>query len=581
MVRVVVSLTTIPTREDSVIKTIESIQAGTYKVNEIYVNLPEWYPRFGRGPDPNLETKLVSMGVKVNTCKDYGSLTKLVPILDPETDPETLIVVLDDDVTYNKRVVEGLVRANEQFKCPVGYSGIAYPDTAIKHLGHNGFILFQGHGQKTEILECAFGVLFPRKCLDGFPVPEPMTPDSDKYMYLTDDFIFSKFFDSKGIEKKIACYPWAGRRGEDWSTIWTQNEGSQTHSLSRDGNLENYLKASLKLKFSNMSMFHPWKVNVPKIRVGENRDGGYVMLNDLFGATCMIGYGVDVNVAFDNDFISKFNVPAYIFDHTVQPPTNLDPKIIFTPEGIAAKDSPPLFTLETHVKRCVPDGEQFILKMDVEGAEWDVFRTADLSRVTQLIAEIHDLDKAPLDVIQLLNQKFYLVHIHGNNYPKQPYVSIDRVRKMPTVLECTWVRKDLVSDATLSEESYPTELDYKNDSESPELELNFWKPIERPISFVAPDREQRDVLERFKTPEDQIVSDIQEAKHSRIFVLKTGDQVPYEIIMGLDSIKQEGSFVFPIVSNGVVTQDVRFMNGRGPMLSIQMPIFNFKKFVGV
>jgi hypothetical protein len=80
--RVVVSLTTIPTREDSVIKTIESIQTGTYRVNEIYVNLPEWYPRFGRGPDPNLETKLVSMGVKVNICKDYGSLTKLVPILD-------------------------------------------------------------------------------------------------------------------------------------------------------------------------------------------------------------------------------------------------------------------------------------------------------------------------------------------------------------------------------------------------------------------------------------------------------------------------------------------------------------------
>lgn len=250
MVRVVVSLTTIPTREDSVIKTIESIQTGTYRVNEIYVNLPEWYPRFGRGPDPNLETKLVSMGVKVNKCKDYGSLTKLVPVLDIETDPETLIVVLDDDVSYQKRVVEGLVRANEKFKCPVGYSGIAYPETVIKHTGRNGFILFQGHGQNTEILECAFGVLFPRKSLDGFPVPEPMTPDSDKCMYLTDDFIFSKFFDSKGIEKKIACFPWAGRKGDDWSTIWTQNEGSQTHSLSRDGNLENYLKAGQKLKFT-------------------------------------------------------------------------------------------------------------------------------------------------------------------------------------------------------------------------------------------------------------------------------------------------------------------------------------------
>ena len=73
--------------------------------------------------------------------------------------------------------------------------------------------------------------------------------DDPQGSYLTDDFIFSKFFDSKGIEKKIACFPWAGRKGDDWSTIWTQNEGSQTHSLSRDGNLENYAKAGLKLNF--------------------------------------------------------------------------------------------------------------------------------------------------------------------------------------------------------------------------------------------------------------------------------------------------------------------------------------------
>ena len=56
--RVVVTLTTIPTREDSVIRTIKSIQAGTFKPDVIYVNLPEWYPRFECAPDPNLKTKL-------------------------------------------------------------------------------------------------------------------------------------------------------------------------------------------------------------------------------------------------------------------------------------------------------------------------------------------------------------------------------------------------------------------------------------------------------------------------------------------------------------------------------------------
>ena len=248
--RVVVTLTTIPTREESVVKTIQSLYAGTVKPDAIYVNLPEWYPRFKCGPDPTLETKLKDLGVIVNKCQDYGSLTKLIPILDIETNPETCIVVLDDDVKYKPRFLEGLVKGYEEFRCPVGFSGIAYPETVLHHYGHLRFHVFFGHGARTEILECAFGVLFPRKCLDGFPIPAPMREDSDLCMYVTDDYIFSKFLGSKGIEKRVVCYPWAGRVGDDWSTIWVQNDGSQTHSLSRDGNLEKYLKAGAHLQFS-------------------------------------------------------------------------------------------------------------------------------------------------------------------------------------------------------------------------------------------------------------------------------------------------------------------------------------------
>jgi len=240
--RVVVTLTTIPTREESVVQTIQSLHAGTVKPDAIYVNLPEWYPRFKCAPDPHVEPILKSLGVTVNRCKDYGSLTKVIPTLSLETDPDTLLVIVDDDVRYQPRFLEGLMKGHEEFKCPVGYSGIAYPETVLRHYGHLRFHVFYGHGTRTEILECAFGVAYSRTFFWGFPIPEPMTEQSDRSMYTTDDFVFSKFFDSKGLEKKIVCYPWAGRVGDDWSTIWTQNEGSQTHSLSRDGNLENYLK---------------------------------------------------------------------------------------------------------------------------------------------------------------------------------------------------------------------------------------------------------------------------------------------------------------------------------------------------
>ena len=443
--RVVVTLTTIPTREDSVIKTIESIQRGTVQPDIIYVNLPEWYPRFKCGPDPNLKTKLEALGVTVNICKDYGSLTKLVPILDVETDPETLIVVLDDDASYQSRVVEGLVCAHEEFKCPVGYSGIAYPDTAIKHLGRNGFLLFQGHGKSVEILECAFGVLFPRKCLEGFPVPEPMTPDSDKCMYLTDDFIFSKFFDSKGIQKRLVCFPWVGRHGDDWSTIWTQNDGSQTHSLSRDGNLENYAEANLKLKNTDFSLK---KQQVGKWTISYIEDDEYIgpwltrgiewenwMRQDVahfykLGTDILdIGGNIGCNALMFSDY-----GPVHTFEplfHTIIQrnieQNQLVHEIKVYPFGLSSVPSDqniyfpktrnglrnygccslqPNFDSD-HSNKCVTvhlerlddvySGTPSVVKIDVEGHEIDVLRGAEKTLRTHkpaLIVEIHDTTKS-------------------------------------------------------------------------------------------------------------------------------------------------------------------------------------------
>jgi hypothetical protein len=246
--RVVITTSTIPTREKHVVEMIESLRRGTFVPNDIYVNIPDWYPRFKKAPDPALTEKLVSMGVKVNSCKEYGVLTKLLPTLDVETDPETLLVVVDDDVIYQPRFLEGIVKAYDEFKCSVGYSGIAYPETALKACGQFKYFIFNGHGSEVEMFECAFGFAFPVWAIRDLPRPEPMNETSEKHVYLSDDYIYSRFLEMKGVSKKLVCYPWVGRKGDDWSTIWIQNSESQVHSLSRDeNNLENFYKAGLKL----------------------------------------------------------------------------------------------------------------------------------------------------------------------------------------------------------------------------------------------------------------------------------------------------------------------------------------------
>jgi len=244
--RVVVSLTTIPTREQSLLKTIKSIQAGTVVPDVIYVNIPVKYVRFKEQFDPYVKKELQTMqGVKVNDVQEeHGALDKIIPVLNLEQDPDTCIIIVDDDASYSPRFIEGLVSGYYEFQTVVGYSGIAYPETAIRLSGHLRYILQQGHGQTAEILEGSFGVLFPRRVFDNFVDVEPMTAENTN-MYLSDDYVFSKYLDSQGVNKRIVWYPWAGRKGDDWSTVVSWNENSQTYSLSSLGNLERYLAVKL------------------------------------------------------------------------------------------------------------------------------------------------------------------------------------------------------------------------------------------------------------------------------------------------------------------------------------------------
>ena len=295
--------------------------------------------------------------------------------------------------------------------------------------------------------------------------------------------------------------------------------------------------------------FRPFDVvGLNKKRYGRDEDGGYVIIDDPLGAAHIIGYGVDKDVSFENELTKSWGLKAHIFDHTISETPVTNDSVTYIKEGIGAKDEAPLFTLETHVKRYVPDGCNFVLKMDVEGAEWEVLKTADLSRVTQLIVEFHELQDDHSDVIKKINEQFYLVHIHGNNCHNQPWMYINRVRAMPRYLECTYVRKDLVT-VVPSTQKFPGPLDRKCRLDVPELELDFWEPCERPISFVVEEGTDTRMLKSIMTNEDEIVYSEEEAKWPRKFKMFKNDVFPYEIIMKLDKIP-DGNIVFIEVHKG-------------------------------
>ncbi|GLD94689.1 hypothetical protein PINS_up003313 [Pythium insidiosum] len=111
--RVVVSLTTTPSRLDKVMDSVRSLLRQSLPPDQIYVNIPVGPMK--RKPnrsydDVEIPRELESLAplVKINRCVDDGPATKLLGTLRHEHDPSTLIITVDDDFEYPAQLVEAL-----------------------------------------------------------------------------------------------------------------------------------------------------------------------------------------------------------------------------------------------------------------------------------------------------------------------------------------------------------------------------------------------------------------------------------------------------------------------------------------
>lgn len=231
--------------------------------------------------------------------------------------------------------------------------------------------------------------------------------------------------------------------------------------------------------FETLSLLTPWDINVPKVRIGSRGDGGYVVADNLRSDQSIISLGVGDETSFDVE-LAKAGFHVWQFDHTVPHTPVVHPNITFTREGIAGTDQPEkaLYTIDTHAKRHDIALDGAILKMDVEGAEWDVLEhipVHTLEKFDQILIELHGLGRiarpkfAPRfrAVLKKLNAAFTLFHVHANN--ARPLVSVDSF-VTPALLEVSLIRTDLITRKP-SQTWYPTALDAANVVNRPDLRL--------------------------------------------------------------------------------------------------------------
>ena len=103
--RVVVTLSTLPHHLDWLEPTLNSLLAQTVKPDAIVLAVPEISRRTGQ---PYGEVRVPKGITVLRTKTDYGPLTKLLPALMEEADPDTIVISVDDDKVYAKDLVQRL-----------------------------------------------------------------------------------------------------------------------------------------------------------------------------------------------------------------------------------------------------------------------------------------------------------------------------------------------------------------------------------------------------------------------------------------------------------------------------------------
>jgi hypothetical protein len=101
-----VSLTTIPSRLNTIEKTIDSLNKQTLKANKIFLNIPIEFKRFkNQFIDQNKIEKFRDKGIEITRCNDYGPGTKLLGSIN-NYHKYDCVIILDDDHIYHNKMFE-------------------------------------------------------------------------------------------------------------------------------------------------------------------------------------------------------------------------------------------------------------------------------------------------------------------------------------------------------------------------------------------------------------------------------------------------------------------------------------------
>lgn len=222
----------------------------------------------------------------------------------------------------------------------------------------------------------------------------------------------------------------------------------------------------------------PWNTENGLIRLGGNKDGGYLLPDDLENIEACFSPGVGTKSTFEKDCAS-LGMKVFMADGSVEKPLLTDDKFNFIQKFIGKKSKGDFITLQGWINSSEIDNQRdIILQMDIEGHEYDVILGVPkeiLKRCRIIIIEFHMLTSVEYPyyfqrskkVFDKLLKDHICVHIHPNNCCSSKFI---HGFEIPGVAEFTFYRKDRFKKK-INIESLPHLLDHDNLDSAESLRL--------------------------------------------------------------------------------------------------------------
>ena len=227
--RIVATMTTIPSRIERIEPVIEAVLNQSKPVAHLEINIPQFCRRTGE--DYRIPDWLASnRKVRIYRTEDYGPITKVAPtLLRYDVDPDTYIWSVDDDCVYPQNQLEILCRSHHKgtHRILTRYGGVLHDDGAVQFLyGQSNVSMLEGFG----------GVLYPPSCIksDFRRFIEQTSCDQD--CVKNDDIVLAMYFNHHAIPIYLYNVPSTEvpYMVEGWLPHWTLD------ALSQMNHLDNY-----------------------------------------------------------------------------------------------------------------------------------------------------------------------------------------------------------------------------------------------------------------------------------------------------------------------------------------------------